>query len=165
MKNLLIAFIIICATGSLGGCTKGGDQLSLTGAVYTVSSAADGAQLVPANAVTSTGSLTGIFDEQANVFTFTLSWTNLWTTAAPDAITGIKFYSPAAKGANGTLTHTISFSNSTSATGTINLGLGGNIGFTASEKNDLYAGTAYFIIMTTKYPNGIIRGQLTATKQ
>lgn len=165
MKNLLLAVIFLCVAGGLASCTKGGDLQSLTGAVYNINGAADGAQVVPANVITATGALSGLFDEQANVLTFTLNWTNLWTAALPDAITGVKFYSPAAKGANGILTHTIAFSNTTSFTGSINLGLGGSIGLTASEKNDLYSGTTYYIITTTKYPNGIVRGQMTATKQ
>jgi hypothetical protein len=163
MKNIFIAIALIYATCTISGCTKGGDLETVKGPAYIVTGPASGAQMVPAVNVTTTGTFNGWYDEQLDVLTFTLGWTNIWTGSVKDAITSIKFYSPAATGATGALIHTILFSN-TNATGTINLALGGNIALLNAERDAMYAGKCYYIICTQNYPGGIIRGQLGAVK-
>ena len=145
-------------------CTKGGDQESATGAVYTVTSTASAKQLVPAIDTTSTGAITGLYDDQLNDLTVTITWTDLWRDTKKDTITAIAFYGPATATANGTLVRSLPFTNPNKA-GTINLGLAGGTGFSAQEKSDFLAGAYYFTINTKRYPLGIIRGQLAVTQK
>jgi len=159
MKNTIFKFLMLCAVLNLWACTKGKELVSINGATYTVTGAADGTQMVPATGVNATGSLNGWYDEQVNVLTFTLSWTNIFTGTPADPLTAVKFYGPAAAGTNGTLIKTISFSNA-NASGSVNLGLGGYSELSAAEKNILLNGNCYYQICTQKYPQGIIRGQL-----
>ncbi|MXV16396.1 CHRD domain-containing protein [Hufsiella ginkgonis] len=164
MKRNMI-FTLFLLTGMLCACTKGGDIDSLAGDNYTIQGAADTKQLVPAANGTAAATFSGIYSTDANVLTFTLGWTGLWTTAATDVITGISFYGPAAAGTNGTLARTISYVNSTSFTGTVSLSLSGNNGLTAAQREDLLAGKWYYLVCTQKFPGGIVRGQLGVLKQ
>lgn len=159
IKNLaLISLIAVFALG----CTKGGNLKSTDGAIYLVSGNSNAQQLVPQGGSTGTGTFSGWYDEGLNVLTFTVTWNALWTGS--DAVTSVNFYGPATAGANGNQLRSVAFS-STAATGTINLGLGGYSGFSAAEKADLFSGKWYYVICTTNFPNGIVRGQLTANKR
>jgi hypothetical protein len=164
MKNIFIALILLYAVSALSSCTKGGKLDSVNGDTYIITGNSNGAQIVPADTLAATGTFTGWYDEQLNVLTFTLSWTNIWSGKVQDAITAIKFYAPAAAGVNGSLIHTIKFNNA-SASGTINLAIGGSNELLDAERNAMYAGNCYYIICTNNYPNGAIRGQLNAVKR
>ncbi|MBO9729799.1 MAG: CHRD domain-containing protein [Chitinophaga sp.] len=161
MKNIITALIFTAAL-SLIGCTKGGTLTRPESNQYTIMSTASSKQLVPAIDTTSTGTFTGFYDDRLNILTFTISWSDLWR-AGKDTITAVNFYGPASTTENGALVRSLPFvSNNSQAS--VNLGLAGLNGFKESEKKNLLAGAYYFTINTKKYPNGIIRGQLTATK-
>ncbi|NLR57416.1 CHRD domain-containing protein [Chitinophaga polysaccharea] len=162
MRSIITALIFTTAL-SLIGCTKGGTLTRANGDQYTITSTASSKQMVPAIDTTSGGTFTGFYDEQLNILTFTLSWTDLWRTNK-DTITSVNFYGPAGAKENGTLVRSLPFV-STNNEANANFGLAGLDGFTMSEKKSFLAGAYYFTINTKKYPNGIIRGQLTATKQ
>jgi hypothetical protein len=163
MKRFIAALILIAPLLFIA-CTKGGTLKTISGDQYTITSNASSKQLVPAIDTTSTGTLTGIYDEQTNILTFNITWTDLWRTASKDTISSINIYGPASATANGTLVRSLSFVN-TNNQGTANLGLVGLNGLTTNEKKDFLAGNWYFTINTKKYPAGIIRGQLAAAKQ
>ncbi|HEY9195020.1 MAG TPA: CHRD domain-containing protein [Mucilaginibacter sp.] len=166
LKKISISSIIGLLLGLtvLGSCTKGKQLVSVKGAVYTVSGNSDGSQMVPASSTAATGSFDGWYDEQLNVLTFTLTWTNIGTTAAKDPITAINFYAPAGNGAAGTLIHTIQFSNN-NVSGSVVMALSGYNELLPAERSALYAGQAYYVICTVSAPNGLIRGQLAAVKR
>jgi hypothetical protein len=159
--HLIISLAILLAAIA---CTKGGDQESATGTVYTVTATASAKQLVPAIDTTSTGAITGLYDDQLNDLTVAITWNDLWRDTKKDTITAIAFYGPAAATANGALVRSLPFTNPNRA-GTINLGLSGGTGFSAQEKADFLAGGYYFTINTKRYPSGIIRGQLVLTQK
>jgi len=163
MKHNITALILI-VTLSIIACTKGGKLKRISSDQYTVTSNASSKQLVPAIDTTSTGTFTGFYDEQANILTFTITWNDLWRTTSKDTITSVNFYGPASAIANGALVRSLPFVSTNNAA-SVNLGLAGLSGFTTSEKKDFLAGGYYFTINTKKYPNGIVRGQLAATKQ
>ena len=158
------ATIIIIVTSLVFGCTKGGKLERISGDQYTVTSTAGSKQLVPAIDTTSTGTFTGFYDEQSNVLTFTVTWNDLWRTASKDTITSVNVYGPATAATNGAVVRVLPFVSTNNAA-SANLGLAGISGFTMSENKDFLEGAYYFTINTKKYPNGIIRGQLAATKQ
>jgi hypothetical protein len=163
MQRIIIATILIAAL-SIIGCTKGGTLERINGDQYTITSTANSKQLVPAIDTTSTGVFTGFYDEHSNILTFTVSWNDLWRSTSKDTITSVNFYGPATATANGVLVRSLPFV-STNSSASANLGLAGSKGLTMSEKQDFLAGAFYFTIITKKYPGGVIRGQLTATKQ
>jgi hypothetical protein len=163
MKRIITALAIMVAL-SLTACTKGGTLKRINGDQYTITSTASSKQLVPAIDTTSTGTFAGFYDEQSNALTFTLTWNDLWRTTSKDTITSINLYGPASATTNGALVRALPFVSTNNAA-SINLGLAGLSGFTMSEKKDFLAGNYYFTINTKKYPDGVIRGQLAATKQ
>jgi hypothetical protein len=159
----ILATIIIVTSMAIA-CTKGGKLERISGDQYSITSTAGSKQLVPAIDTTSTGTFTGFFDEPSNILTFTITWNDLWRTASKDTITSVNFYGPASATENGALVRSLPFVSTNNAA-SVNLGLAGLKGFTMSEKSDFLEGAYYFTINTKKYPNGIIRGQLAATKQ
>lgn len=163
MKRIIYSFTFISAV-LIVSCTKGGKLERVNGDQYTVTSTASSKQLVPAIDTTSTGTLTGFYDEQSNILTFTVAWSDLWRVTSKDTITSINFYGPAGIAANGALVRSLPFVSTNNAA-SANIGLAGIKGFITSEKKDFLQGAYYFTINTKKYPNGIIRGQLAATKQ
>jgi len=164
MKIFLIPFLILSLVYSVASCTKGGVPEKLDGAIDSVYATASSKQLVPSIDTTSTGTLTGWYDEQANIFTYTLAWTDLWRDTKKDTITAINFYGPAAATSNGNLVRSLPFSN-TNRNGQVVLGLSGITGLLPSEVPDFLKGAYYFTLNTKRYPNGIIRGQLNIAKK
>jgi hypothetical protein len=155
---------IIIVTSMATACTKGGKLERVSGDQYTITSTASSKQLVPAIDTTSTGTFTGFYDEQSNSLSFTIKWNDLWRTTSKDTVTSVNFYGPATAATNGELVRSLPFVSTNNAA-SANLGLAGLKGFTMTEQADFLAGAWYFTINTKKYPNGIIRGQLAATKQ
>ena len=155
---------IIIVTSMVIACTKGGKLERIGGDQYTVASTASSKQLVPAIDTTSTATFTGFYDDQSNILSFTVTWNDLWRTTSKDTITSVNFYGPASTSANGALVRSLPFVSTNNAA-SANVGLAGITGFTMSENKDFLEGSYYFTINTKKYPNGIIRGQLAATKQ
>ena len=155
---------IIIVTSMVIACTKGGKLERISGGQYTITSTAGSKQMVPAIDTTSTGTFAGFYDEQSNTLTFTITWNDLWRTTSKDTITSVNIYGPATAATNGALVRALPFVSTNNAA-SANLGLAGISGFTMSENKDFLEGAYYFTINTKKYPNGIIRGQLAATKQ
>lgn len=156
--------LVIAAAYLFVSCTKGGVPDTVSGNRYDVTSNASARQLVPAIDTSSSGSLKGLYDEDANVFTYTLSWDDLWRDSRRDTIISISFYGGATSSSNGVLIRTLPFVNP-NRTGSINLGLLGNNGLREKEKADFLAGSYYFTINTKRFSTGIIRGQLAVKKQ
>jgi len=163
MKRIIIALASIAALSTIA-CTKGGRLQRAGGNQYTITSTASSKQLVPSIDTTSTGTFNGFYDDQLNALTFTITWTDLWRSTSIDTITSVNLYGPADTTANGALLRSLPFVSTNNAA-SANLGLAGLQGFTTREKANFLAGACYFTINTKKYPNGIIRGQLTAKKQ
>jgi hypothetical protein len=162
--KIFITALMLLGIASLVACTKGGKPEGVNGALYTVTSAASSRQLVPAIDTTSTGTFSGLYDEQTNILTYTITWDDLWRTSGKDTITSISFYGPASATSNGNIVRSLPFTSTNNA-GSINLGLSGNTGFTSNEKKDFLSGVYYYTINTKKFPTGIVRGQLTAIKK
>jgi hypothetical protein len=161
MKSIITALTFIAL--SMIGCTKGGKLERIISNQYTITATANSRQMVPAIDTTSSGTFTGFYDDQSNILTFTITWTDLWR-ASKDTITSINFYGPASITENGVLVRSLPFV-STNNESKVNLGLAGLNGFRTNEKKDFLSGAYYFTINTKKFPNGIIRGQLVPTKQ
>ncbi len=164
MKRIITVVAFIGAAASIIGCTKGGTLERISSNQYTISSTASSKQLVPAIDAASAGTFNGFYDEQLNILSFTVTWTDLWRTMDKDTIVSINFCGPASTTTNGALVRSLPFISTNNAAG-ISLGLAGISGFSMAEKKDFLQGGYYFTISTKNYPNGIIRGQLAVTKQ
>lgn len=163
IMKLLSTIYLLCTIAVVAACTKGGKPDSVNGPVYSVNAAASSKQLVPAIDTTSTADFAGMYDEETNILTYTLKWSDLWRDTQKDTITSISFYD-GASGVNGTLVRTLPFVN-TNRNGSINQGLSGNTGIRLEEKDGFMSGNWYFTINTKRYATGIVRGQLTLVEK
>ncbi len=122
---------------------------SVSAKVYSVKATLNGANEVPPNASTGTGTLTGTFDDVTGVLNYTLTYSGL-----TGPITGSHFHN-AAIGVNGGVV--IGFSPSTNP-------FTSAAPFPAPQIANLLAGNIYVNLHTTANPGGEIRGQLIATE-
>jgi len=179
MKNIFIAICLLLVAFYVISCTKGGDLVSDRGNIYSVSAAANSKLLVPPIDTTSTGALTGIYDENTNILTYTITWNDLWrdsiynpvtkknivaTAAQKDVLTTIKFYTSSAATDSGIVVRNMTLTN-TNRSSSATYCFAGSKALTPAEKADLYASKWYIVLGTQKYPKGIIRGRLVPVKQ
>jgi hypothetical protein len=170
IKNNNQTLLIMLAVGvmlSVIACTKGGSLDGLRGDVYAISGNATGAQVVPASNATGNANFTGLFDAGANSLVYTIKWTALWTAPVKDTITKANFYSAAAAGQTGDSAKSIFILSGKmlNASDSITNSLSGVLGLSDKQREDLIAGKWYYTIFTKKYPNGIVRAQLSADKK
>ena len=154
------------------GCTKGGDQEIVNGSVYTVTSQLNGKRVFPALATdSSSGTISGIYDESMNSLSFSLSYRKDSSVIKLDTLRMIRLFKSAAVAIDTgsasrrfSLSTNISAASRTNLTGTFNFGLMGNNGFSASEQTEFLTGNYYLILYSSRFPNGLIGGQMAVTK-
>jgi len=140
----------------LASCSKNGGYGggSTTPTTYTVSATLNSGSEVPSNTTTGTGTLTGSYNSSTYKITYTLSWTGL--SGVP---TAMHFHGPAIAGQSAGVEVGI-----TGFTSAVSGSYSGSATFTPSQGSDLTEGKMYVNIHTAAYPDGEIRGQLSATK-
>ncbi|KAA6349790.1 hypothetical protein EZS27_002788 [termite gut metagenome] len=152
MRTIYLLFGFLFVILFTNGCTRGGELISDNTNSYRINATAKSDQA----GLTGKVSIVGWYYKEMNVLSFTLTWTDLWTNSGK--LTNIRFYS-GKSGVSGTLIDSIEI-NSSNASGSINLSLAGHQGLVGTQIDDLIAGNWYFILCTTAYPDGIVRGQL-----
>lgn len=169
MKKYFIAISIIAAAIQTA-CTKGGTNETLTGASYTVTSVLDGTKPVPATSKDTTkASLTGWYDEQANGFTFTVTYKKDTSVIKLDTLTTLQFFRNApAAGSSPVRTLPVSAvinaASKTNISGSFNAGLAGYTGI-APEDVPSFVNNQWFIVLTSrKFPAGVAGGQILLSK-
>ncbi len=124
----------------------------------------DGAQEVPSNASTATGSGTFVFDDQGTVAigddTLSVALTFAGLTGGPASAAHI--HSPASPGMNAPVVITLTgFPNTTAGTYANSFALSSLGAGEAAFEAQLFAGLTYVNIHNALFPGGEIRGQLT----
>lgn len=161
MKRLAISFLFVAAV--MQACTKGGEliPLEVNNTVYSVSGNGDSKQMVPEilKPITVTSKFSGMYVAETNTFDFTLEWQNLYNTVK-DTITAVKFYGPAIAEYLGDPMQSVPLTSS-SESGSLNYSLSGFQSLLKSSKEHLISGKLYYVLCTSKYPQGILRGQLS----
>ena len=149
--SFLFSFFLIMAIPFLViSCDDDDDDMD--DVVLTVTGSASGAQEVPAVTSNGTATLTGSYNDNTNVFSYTINWTGLSGNVAV-----AHFHGPAAAGTNAPPVIDLTVTtNGTSGniTGTQNVD--------ATNEGYLKAGTLYFNLHTAIHPSGEIRGQVSA---
>jgi CHRD domain-containing protein len=161
MKTGQIRKLVMVASLSIGGifmlssCDKSNDNNN-TGKNYTVSGNASGSQMVPTVTGSGSATISGTYNSNTRVLTYTSNWTNL--TGAP---TTASFYSGATGTAGAAIGSSWTLGTGLSGTGSVS----SSITLSADQAAQLLAGTMYYAYSTATHPNGEVRGQLTATAQ
>lgn len=152
-------FFLITSTVALGAlilssCGKENNDTRANSNMYTVSGNASGSQMVPAVSGNGSATLTGTFNSNTRLLTYTTNWTGL--SGAP---TSGGFYA-GASGTNGTLIDsTWHLGTGLSSAGTFS----SQVTLTPDQATMLRNGNLYYTIGTAANTSGEIRGQLSAT--
>jgi hypothetical protein len=122
--------------------------------MYTISGNANGANMVPSVAGTGTAGITGTYNGDTRVLTYTTNWNGL--TGAPT--TG-GFYNGAV-GQNGTaMGSPWTYGTNPTATGSTT----GQMTLSADQATQMTGGNWYYSMGTATNSGGEVRGQITAT--
>lgn len=157
------AFIGICVLGVAWGCKDDDDDVTPPVDVLPtlkVTTTLSGANERPANTLTATGSVDGTLDQETNILKLNIAYSD---TAATDSTSGDSTlaFTPTAwhihKGAVDTTGAVVIDFGTTFTTPFTFIDT-----LTADQAADLKAGLYYVNIHTKDYPNGAIRGQLSA---
>lgn len=152
-KLLVVASVVVFSVFAVG-CKKDTDTTPASSGMYTISGNASGSQMVPAVSGNGTGTITGTFNANTGVLTYTTNWAGL--SGAP---TSGAFYT-GASGSSGTLVGSSwNMGAGLSSTGTYS----GQVTLTADQATQLKNGNWYYTLSTANNPNGEIRGQIVAT--
>jgi hypothetical protein len=156
LKNLILAIpVAVIGMAVFPGCNKDDDDVD-NKTMYTVSGTSNGTQVVPSVTATGTGNITGTYDANTNMLTYTSTWAGL--SGAP---TSAAFYS-GASGTNGTLIgNNWTLGSGLTGTGTFS----STMTLSDAQETQLINNGWYYSYGTATNPNGEIRGQITTTLQ
>jgi hypothetical protein len=135
------------AAAAIAGCGVMNKQSSLVAFTTQLR----GANEVPANASTGSGSVEAVFDPATNLLRWKVNYTRLTGPA-----TAGHFHGPAAIGANAGV--------ALGWASPIRSPMDGSATLTAAQAADLMAGRWYANIHTAAYPAGEVRGQMTMVR-
>lgn len=154
-KAMLMAIVVIACSAVIVGCDDDDDNDPIAERTYTISGDAAGGQVVPAVEGTGSGTITGTYDTETRVLSYTNTWSGL--TGPP---TGGGFYY-GATGVNGSVVGTPwTYDGTTTESGTYS----GTMTLTEAQEDQLLDGDWYYGYNTATNINGEIRGQITATE-
>ena len=140
---------------SFSACKKETVTITVNNPIYNLRGNASGKQEVPSNASTATGTVTGTYDKDKNLLTFTVNWSGL-TGGNP---TAAHFHGAADPGANaGVIVGFTGFPATASGT------FSGTATLTDAQETDFTNGLWYYNIHNATYPGGEIRGQVFLTQ-
>jgi hypothetical protein len=173
MKNRYI--VIIAVAVYMISCTKGGTYEGVSGNAYQVTAAMDGTAVVPATVNDTTkGTFTGWYDEQANELAFTINYKKDTTVFKKDTLVNIYLYKEKPVAAGTVAARSFAFTvnidattkpSPTNVSSALNFGVAGSRQLTAAEKTALLAGQWYALLVSKKFPNGVMGGLLQVKKQ
>jgi hypothetical protein len=153
---MLMAFAMIALSVVAFRCDDDDDDMPATEENYSISGNASGNQVVPAVSGAGTGTITGTYNPNTHMLTYTHAWNNL--TGAP--IGGGLYHGTS--GTNGPLIGTAwSFEPSATGSGTAT----GTMTLSETQEQQLLAGDWYYGYNTTVNPTGEVRGQIAVTQQ
>jgi hypothetical protein len=156
LRRLLFISSMLLATGILfSACDKDNDDDN-NNANYTISGNASGSQMVPAVTGNGTGTISGNYNPNTRVLTYTTNWSNL--SGAP---TSGGFFTGASGSAGTAVGSSWTMGSGLTGTGTYS----GTMTLTDAQATQLTGGNWYYSLGTANNTGGEIRGQITATRQ
>lgn len=152
-RFFLITATVVMSAFVLSSCDKDNDDNNNT-TMYSISGNASGSQMVPAVSGNGSATISGTYDPNTRLLTYTTNWTGL--SGAP---TSGGFYS-GASGTSGTLVGSNwSLGSGLNSTGTFS----GTTTLTADQATQLMNGGWYYSLGTATNSTGEVRGQITTS--
>jgi hypothetical protein len=155
LKSTMVISVMAASSALfLSSCHKDNDNDNLR--TYSISGTASGNQMVPIVTGSGSGTISGNYDPNTHVLTYTTTWTNL--TGAP---TSAGFYIGATGVAGAAVGDPWNLGAGLSGTGSFS----SSMTLTSEQDSQLTGGSWYYLYGTVANPNGEIRGQIIATQQ
>lgn len=151
-RFFIIATLALSSVFAITACDKDDDDDDKV--MFNLGGSATGTAVVPAVTTSGAGTLSGTYNKNTNVMEYNIGWTGLSDTAS-----AVGFYSGAA-GVNGSLVQDVNVT-----TVGMNGASTGSITLTDAQETDLLAGNWYYLIGTSTYLTGEVRGQITVSPQ
>lgn len=156
INRFLFISIVVFSAFAVITCQKNDDDQNNGSTMFAISGNASSSQVVPPVAGGGTATITGTYNSGNGQMITTTTWTNL--SGVP---TSGGFY-VGAVGVNGSLIGDFwSLGTELTTSGTFS----DTTTLTAEQATELGNGNLYYSLATAAYPNGEVRGQLTATVQ
>lgn len=154
-KGISASGLLLILTGSLTltSCDDKDEQPATTN--YTISGNATGDQVVPAVSGTGTGTISGTYNPDTRMLTYSSNWNSL--SGAPS--TG-GFYNGGSGIAGTAVGAPWTFDANATGTGTTN----GSMTLTEAQASQFLGGNWYYSYSTAANPGGEVRGQITTTQ-
>ncbi|MCY1167052.1 CHRD domain protein [compost metagenome] len=144
VSRLSLSAFTVVAFAAMTGC----GMMNQPSNMVALSTQLRGANQVPPNASTASGSVDAVFNKDTNLLRWKVNYTGLSGPA-----TAAHFHGPAAIGANAGVV--------LGWTAPITSPMDGSATLTSAQAADLLAGRWYANVHTAAYPAGEIRGQMT----
>ncbi|MBL7856504.1 MAG: CHRD domain-containing protein [Cyclobacteriaceae bacterium] len=152
-KGMLLTAVLALSVLAIG-CDDNDDKDTVK-KNYTISGNANGTQVVPSVNGTGSGTMTGTYNPNTRVLSYTNGWSGL--TGAP---TSGGFYT-GASGINGSAVGSPwTYDGNITGTGNYN----GTMTLTEAQEQQLLGGNWYYGYNTATNTNGEVRGQITSTQ-
>lgn len=136
-------------------CKKDKETITVNNPVYNIRGNANGAQETPSKTTTAAGTISGTYDKDKNLLTYTITWTGL-TGGNP---TAAHFHGAADPGVTAPVL--VPFANfPATASGTYS----NTQTLTDAQETDFVNGLWYYNIHNATFPAGEIRGQIFLTQ-
>jgi len=155
-RPMIISSLIFFSLFVFSSCQKDNEAKTGTNSMYTVSGNASGSQVVPPVSGSGAATISGTYNSNTRLITYTTNWSNL--TGAP---TAAAFYS-GATGVNGAIVgNAWALGTGLTATGSFS----STATLTADQAAQLTSGNLYYTLSTAAHATGEVRGQITVTPQ
>lgn len=154
LRMVLMSTAIAASAFVYTGCDKDDDNDNNSPKTYELSGSASGSQATPSNSSSGSANISGTYDSSTNVMNYTIAWTNL--SSAPT--TAGLFVQATGSGDDLSIGSAITLGSSpAAASGSTS----GSVTLSADEEAKLLAGHSYYVVRTTNYANGEVRGNIT----
>lgn len=154
-RKHLLTCCLVAITGWLAGCGGNDDDPAPAGTTYNISATLSGANEIPANTSSGSGTLTGTYDAATYKLSYKLTFKDLAGTG-----TAAHFHGPATATENASVAVGITSFPAGTSSGNVSA----NVVITAAQGADLIGGKWYVNVHSSAYGAGEIRGQVVCVK-
>jgi hypothetical protein len=153
LRMVLMSTAIAASALVFTGCDKDDDNDNNRPRSFELSGSASGSQAEPSNSSSGSANISGTYDSTTNVMNYKIVWTNLSTAPTTAGI----FARATGGGSDIGIGSAISLGSAPAASsGEVS----GTVTLSADDEVKLLANQAYYVVRTSTYANGEVRGNI-----